>query len=192
MLDHYLNVVSERMQKEAALASFVDRLSLLPPAELALVRQTGEIKLAFCDDEWLQKFHGSPLAQKAIALAEQQLRMDAEQSSQREEFDAEREGLRLEKRLLELELAKGSSYVVLGACDSSHSPPRCGACNADSTSAPRDGACGLRSEGARTFVRAAKRPRRVTPSQVPPASSSWPASSDTAWPHQAAGRVRRV
>jgi hypothetical protein len=111
MLDHYLNVVSERMQKEAALASFVDRLSLLPPAELALVRQTGEIKLAFCDDEWLQKFHGSPLAQKAIALAEQQLRMDAEQSSQREEFDAEREGLRLERRLLELELAKAEAGV---------------------------------------------------------------------------------
>lgn len=111
MLDHYLNVVSEQMQKEAALASFVDRLSLLPPGELAQVRQTGEIKLAFCDDEWLQKFHGSPLAQKAIALAEQQLRMDAEQSSQREEFDAEREGLRLEKRLLELELAKAEAGV---------------------------------------------------------------------------------
>jgi len=111
MLDHYLNVVSEQMQKEAALASFVDRLSLLPPGELARVRQTGEIKLAFCDDEWLQKFHGSPLAQKAIELAEQQLRMDAEQSSQREEFDAEREGLRLEKRLLELELAKAEAGV---------------------------------------------------------------------------------
>ena len=44
------------------------------------------------------------------------------------------------------------------------------------TSSPRDGAEGSKDRGSRTFVRAAKRPERVTPIHVPPATRSRPAS----------------
>ncbi len=119
MLDHYLNVVTVEMQKAAALADFTERLTLLPASELAEIQRTGEIKLAFCDEEWLQKFHGSPLSARAIDLATKQLEMEAERNEMnrdhqvtRDEFNQQEESLRLEKRLLELELAKADNGIA--------------------------------------------------------------------------------
>jgi hypothetical protein len=129
MLNHYIELISREMQKVAAESAFIDRLALLPPTELAQVRRTGEIKLAFCDEEWVQKFMGTPHAQRAIELAEEQLRMDAEESqlslqrdADRRDRDLARENVRLEKRLLELELFKSQMPPTAGAMAQNTTP----------------------------------------------------------------------
>ncbi len=62
----------------------------------------------------------------------------------------------------------------------------------DATSSPRLGACGIRGPGSLKFVSAAKRPVRVTPSHVPPACKSRPASICGRSCHQSAGAVGRA
>ena len=60
------------------------------------------------------------------------------------------------------------------------------------TSSPRDGAEGSKARGSRTFVRAAKRPERVTPIHVPPATRSRPASRPSYPCQKAAGSEGRA
>lgn len=130
MLDQYLQIQAREQEKTASRDRFVDRMMLLPTEELHHIQQTGEIKLAFCSDilssddrkTWLDNFKGTPLFAQAIALEEEDLKMQAadDQSDQVESQERAtkrqaRDALRLEKRLLELELVKSEQSAESAA-----------------------------------------------------------------------------
>jgi hypothetical protein len=87
----------------------------LPMSELKKIA-SGKTKLAYHDEEWLEKFEGSPLYDEALALEEACLSLDIEQkqrdiarqAERAEDSDLwkQRDAISLKKRILELELTK--------------------------------------------------------------------------------------
>jgi hypothetical protein len=134
MLDKYLEIQAHEQEKVASRDHFVERMMLLPNEELFEVQRTGEIKLAYYSDlisdspdrkTWLDHFKGTPLYARAIALEEEDLKAQAADDQSRMVEDQERmqknqarDALRLEKRLLELELVKSEQ-----AAESAAMPP---------------------------------------------------------------------
>lgn len=123
MLDTFLEVACSRTKVAAAKARQVELLQQLPN-EFLYKLATGEEKLAYidgmgCGEEWLEKFKGTPLLQKAIELAKQDLQLAIEGKEQQDEQDSmwreqnmarqqQRDELQIHRKMLEIELAGGS------------------------------------------------------------------------------------
>lgn len=118
MLDEYMKIAHAQMVRAVEAQEMHELLIKLPAPELQKIASLGSVKAAIgsCDgDTFLEKFKGTELMQKAIALVEQELQLDAMDIQRREQrrneapessiWDAQ-DKLRLQKRLLELELAK--------------------------------------------------------------------------------------
>jgi hypothetical protein len=122
MLDKYLEIAHREQEKTASRDRYVELMMKLPVEELLEIRRTGEIKLAYsepmCAEDgtprtWLDNFKDTPLFPQAIALEEEELKMQAADGQQdvvrdqeRSMHNQERDSIRLQKKLLELELAK--------------------------------------------------------------------------------------
>lgn len=119
MLDTFLKVAHAQQVKEAANEEFEALLLKLPIEELREIERTGEIKLAWgepIDGEprsWLERFKGSPLLPQALALEEEDLKAQAANMQRNAAEDQMRQGMyqqmdqiRLQKKLLEVELMK--------------------------------------------------------------------------------------
>lgn len=118
MLDAFLKVAYEKEEKNSARQELVDAMMGLPEEDLHKIA-SGELKLGYMGDSsgcWLDQFQGSPLYDEALALEEQLLQVEmadvqqrsAERSARDDMWD-QRDALRVKKRMLELELRKGSS-----------------------------------------------------------------------------------
>lgn len=123
MLDTFLEVACSRTKTASAKAHRVELLKQLPNEVLAKLA-SGEEKLAYidsmgCGEEWLEKFKGTPLLQKAIELAKQDLQLAIEGKEQQDEQDStwreqntarqqQRDELQIHRKMLEIELASGS------------------------------------------------------------------------------------
>jgi hypothetical protein len=136
MLDKYLEVAFQEQEKTASRDRFVELMMKLPDAELHEMAKTGHIKVGYFDsgeilgksDEgssWLDHFKGTPLHPQAVALLEEELKMQAAddqqslvQDQERSQKSQARDQIRLQKRLLELELVKQES-----AAESAAMPP---------------------------------------------------------------------
>jgi hypothetical protein len=118
MLDAFLKVAYEKQDEQREYKELVQTLKYLPREELNKIA-SGSIKLAFGDDkDWLDKFQGTPLYEQALELEKNKLQMEV-QSKQQEMAECEAEdakseqrrqrwraedGLRLQQRMLELQL----------------------------------------------------------------------------------------
>lgn len=136
MLDKYLEIAHREQEKLASMDRYVQLMMKLPEAELHEMAKTGHIKVGYFgsgeilgrSDEgssWLDHFKGTPLHAQAIALLEEELKMqvaddqrDALRDQERSQNNQQRDSMRLQKRLLELELVKQQS-----AADSAALPP---------------------------------------------------------------------
>lgn len=119
MLNEFLKVAYEKSAAEKDKEEFVSLLMQLPMDELRGVVQTGEIKLAnLCMDgenkSWVEQFKGTPFMEQAIGL-EQELLQAEMANQQRNSVESQRsqqayaqlDQIRLKKRLLELQKARG-------------------------------------------------------------------------------------
>jgi hypothetical protein len=114
MLDQMLEAAYEEDQKDKARQQMAEAFMSFPEEELHKIA-SGEVKLADfgSDEDWLEKFQGTPMYDQALALEEQKLKLDiAQQQSRRQEragrdqlWDA-RDAICLQKRMLELQLRK--------------------------------------------------------------------------------------
>jgi len=145
MLDKYLEIQVREQEKVASRDQFVERMMLLPNEELFEIQRTGEIKLAYYGGSdilssdpdrktWLDHFKGTPLYARAIALEEEDLKMQAADDQANMVEDQERmqkrqarDALRLEKRLLELELVKSEQAAESAALPPPEPSPGMGA-----------------------------------------------------------------
>jgi hypothetical protein len=123
MLDAFLSVAYEHETKKEAQAQMVRDFMQLPKEELYKIA-SGQVKLAD-DDEWLEKFKGTPLFEQALGLEEACIQADIEDQQQRERERVERQqrraeadgmtawekkdAIRLKKRLLDLELLRAEN-----------------------------------------------------------------------------------
>ena len=130
MLDSFLKVAyvaDQRAQHRQKLASVLAQL----PDNVLMDLAAGKEKLAYHDDgEWLEKFKGTPLFQQAFALEQKDLELKMQDDERRRErraimdqLDAgdtyeERDALCLQRKVLDLELAK-----VQEGIDDSAEPP---------------------------------------------------------------------
>lgn len=121
-----MDLLHEREVKQASNRQFVEALKKLPNEALHKLA-SGEMKLAYDDEgDWLQKYRGTPLFQKAVALEQQKIELDAQDQEHHQarreledqipEFStsAERDRLCLEKRILDLELATSQEQAMTG------------------------------------------------------------------------------
>ena len=137
MLDKYLEIAHREQEKTAANDRFLSLMMQLPDEELHEMVHTGHIKVGYFSDSailgdggdrpgWLDHFKGTPLMPQAISLLEEELKAqaaddqsDVVQSQERQQKEQARDALRLQKRLLELELVKQQE----GAASAAQPPP---------------------------------------------------------------------
>ncbi len=121
MLDTFLEVAMGHEKVASDQRKLVDTMTELPVEDLLKIA-SGETKLSFFhgDNEWLEKFKGTPLIDEAIAIEEADLQAQMartqrrrEQSETFKEEDSARDELCVKRRMLDLELAK---------LDAGHSP----------------------------------------------------------------------
>lgn len=115
MLDLFLEASYTKSRKEQEKRAFVDQLKKLPNYELAKLA-SGETKLSHlgCESgmEFLEKFRDTPLFDQALALEQQSIQVEMERTQQRmerppmDETYAKEDQIRLQKRMLELQLAQ--------------------------------------------------------------------------------------
>jgi len=116
MLDTFLEVAAGHYKKANDKARTVELMSRLPKETLMKIA-SGQLKLSgLCgDDDWLEKYKGTPLLPAAIQLAQQELELEqqdieqrAQRRAEREEDDtfAARDQLQVQKKMLDLELAQ--------------------------------------------------------------------------------------
>lgn len=112
MLDIFLRAAMAKTKAEEDHAKLASSMKQLPKAELFALA-TGQIKLGgehgIC---WLDRFKGTPLMSQAIELEQREIQMDAADQQRRSlnsQNFAERDQLRLQKRMLELQLAEQES-----------------------------------------------------------------------------------
>ena len=122
MLDHFLSAAYSHERENKEKRSTVDALKKLPAPFLAKLA-SGEVKLGFMDEctapdsashPWLDKFKGTPLAEQAMQLEEQMLQLEVQDMQERQQSRQEnaardsiwdqRDQLRIQKKLLELQL----------------------------------------------------------------------------------------
>ena len=105
MLDHFLEVAvraDSDHRDSVKLAADLQRL----PNELLYKLATGEVKLSYGEnDEWLEKYHGTPMFDEAVQLEHADLenevaRQQASAANQSEQFYKTQEQIRLQKKML--------------------------------------------------------------------------------------------
>lgn len=121
MLDQFLSVSYQHDRVSREEREMVELLKNLPNDELYKIASGEPIeKLADCseNEEWLEKFRGSPLLEQAVQLAQQELMLDMADVQKREQEAAEhaaeppdetyraKDKIRIQKRMLELQLAQ--------------------------------------------------------------------------------------
>jgi hypothetical protein len=120
MLDEFLKVVAERAKVASSKAHTVELMTRLPK-DILRKMASGKIKLgSMCgDDDWIEKYKGSPFLAQAIELEKKEIDAEQEDLVRRQEDEAlrrqkdvsrddtwiARDQIRLEKKLLDLELA---------------------------------------------------------------------------------------
>ena len=121
MLNEYLLAAYRQDQTKLANSRLHTKLAKFPLADLvALASGDPTAKLAYCGEpcntdgpqSWLDKYKGSALFDKAVALEKSLLEADAAADAKRDEeraadhdVDAQRDALRMQKRMLDLDLA---------------------------------------------------------------------------------------
>jgi hypothetical protein len=114
MIDTFLEVAYGQTKEAEAKERVVEAMKKLPIEELHKIA-SGESKLAYFDHDgsFLQKFKGTPLFDQAVQLEQADLQIKMEQAQERQQQDqgwrqrdAQRDELCVEKKMLELELAK--------------------------------------------------------------------------------------
>lgn len=123
MLDSFLEVAYGHEKKAQAQAELMEMMQGLPMEELARIANgESELNKVACmagstnEGDWLDKFKGSPLLEQAIELEQQlleiemadleQREMEDEQRKGREDFWTQKDKIRVQKKLLDIELAK--------------------------------------------------------------------------------------
>lgn len=115
MIPEYMQVLWEHDVKNRGDREFVETLKNLPNEELYKIAN-GHTKEGYYDSDgdWLQKYKGSPLFQQAVELEKRLIELEAHEQEVRKlkeqefsyvEAQDERDRIRLEKRILDLELA---------------------------------------------------------------------------------------
>lgn len=115
MLDAFLEVACGHTKEAEARAHTTELMKQLPDEVLYDIA-TGKEKLAYISDHdhsFLQKFKGTPLFDQAVQLEQAELELKMEQAQERQQEDqtwrqrdAQRDALCIQKKMLELELAK--------------------------------------------------------------------------------------
>lgn len=128
MLDTFLKVAYGHSVQEEENARTVELLKLLPNEELAKLA-SGQPSDIFgktssdCENTFLAKFQGTPLFEQAVALEQEELQAEMADLAQRQQRRMEdkgdklwdiKDGIRVKKKLLELELAKASLGAAVG------------------------------------------------------------------------------
>lgn len=120
MLDEFLVASYGKSKKEQEKRAFIENLKKLPREELMKIA-SGE-KVAWLNEcvpspaglpaSWVAQFKGTPLFEQAIAIEQQGLQLEAQRMQQRlaqpsiDEIFMQEDQLRLQKRLLELQLVQ--------------------------------------------------------------------------------------
>ncbi len=128
MLDKFLEVACSADQQRGARNDMAEGFMQLPVEELQKIA-SGEVKLAYYDDDhWLCKFKETEFYDDALGIETQMLELDAkmqeiqladseertERSDMRSEIYSAQDGLRLKRKLLELELRKAELAAMGG------------------------------------------------------------------------------
>lgn len=108
MLDAFLEVAMERTKEASANEDLIENLTKLPNQMLIDIANGTDKLASMCgaSNSWVDKFAGTPLVGKAIALEQAYIEQEAASDAGR---NANRDGedkIRLERRMLDLELAK--------------------------------------------------------------------------------------
>lgn len=118
MLDHFLSAAYESSQKEQQKRAFIEDLKKLPMSDL-LQLANGGVKIAsLCGNsgtEWLEKFKGTPLFDQALQLEQAEIQEDIarqQRSQERRDEWAGSDQIRLQKRLLELQLMQSQNAAA--------------------------------------------------------------------------------
>lgn len=126
MLDQFLEVLYEKNAHDSKRQDMAEAFAYLPEDELRKIA-SGELKLAdFDDSNWVEKFKDTPLYEPALQLEQQCLELDIQEQQQRQAerqqvdqaaqqatWDA-KDGIRLKKRMMDLELLKMESSATAG------------------------------------------------------------------------------
>jgi hypothetical protein len=137
MLDAFLEVLVEKEARHTAREELSNRFMSLPVDELQKIA-SGSMKLAdFDDQDWLSKFKGTPLYESALQLEQRCLELDIQQQQAQQAQQAQshqnqavydaKDGVRLQKRMLDLELVKMESSTAAGGSIAAGQPPAAGA-----------------------------------------------------------------
>lgn len=114
MLDSFLEVALRSSSAEQEKRAFINNLKKLPDEELKKLA-SGELKMSHylgCADnqEWLEKYKGTPLFEQAVALEQQDIQNEASRVQSQlnrpppDQFWQMGDQIRLQKRLLDLQL----------------------------------------------------------------------------------------
>ena len=117
MLDAFLNVLVKKASDKKTEDELTAHLTRLPLNEIQKIARLGSVKKAFCGDgddgKWLARYEDTALYEKALALEEELLKIEAQRIERRlkpePEIDnlyAQEDMVRLKKRQLDLELSK--------------------------------------------------------------------------------------
>ena len=135
MLDTFLKVAYDHEKTAAGKEYTVDLLKQLPNDYLQALA-SGEVKLAHLscgsggDYEWLEKFKGSPLFDQALQLEQKTLEMDLQKQQTNNERrqmwdqqDQEMDQLRIQKKLLDLQLVQQEGQTAAGGMPAAEGAP---------------------------------------------------------------------
>lgn len=135
MLDTFLKVAYDHEKTAAGKEYTVDLLKQLPNDYLQALA-SGEVKLAHLgcgsggDYEWLEKFKGSPLFDQALQLEQKTLEMDLQKQQTNNERrqmwdqqDQEMDQLRIQKKLLDLQLVQQEGQAAAGGMPAAEGAP---------------------------------------------------------------------
>lgn len=113
MLDQFLAVAYEDQTEKTAQDALISRMRTLPTDVVEKIAFGGILESAKCGDEprcWLDNFKGTPLFEKAVELERAEIQLEQQDIQQRmqsqsQEVWTKRDALRLQKKMLELDLA---------------------------------------------------------------------------------------
>jgi hypothetical protein len=117
MLDAFAEVLIKKASDRESEDRLVREMMKLPMGDLQKLASSGQLTASkeASDDDWLERYEGTPLYSRAIALEEELLRIEGERIQRRLDRPADddlwtkEDMIRLKKRQLDLELSKGRS-----------------------------------------------------------------------------------
>ena len=128
MLDAFLEVAYSNDQKKQQAVKLASSLKNLPNDQLFALA-TGKAKLAFHHDEdWLEKYRGTPLFQEAMALEKADLENEVARTQasaaqpQMDQFWKTQDQIRIQKKMLDLKLVESEESGGMGLQDGGKLP----------------------------------------------------------------------